>query len=325
MADVSGAVVFGLLGPVQVVEPGGRETLREPRCRAVLAALLLEAGHTLPVPRLATLVWGHDAPPSARKAIQVYVSRLRAHLADVPGADLVTEPDGYRLRCDPESVDVNVFRGLVRQARRHGNPQRRAELFRQALGLWRGAACADTGPGGLRDWVAPMIEEERIAALEQLYEARLAGGEHDEVLGPLSALAGEHPLRERITGLLMVAQHRCGQTATAASTFRTLRRRMIRETGLEPGPAVAALHRQILTGMSDPFAQLFPGSVGHLLDRADSLLLDGDRDRALALYHAARALAHDSGDTAASTRATLALRSAGTAPSLPSASAGTSL
>ena len=315
MADVSGAVVFGLLGPVQVLTASGASLIREPRCRAVLVALLLEAGRTLPVPRLATLVWGQDIPPSARKAIQVYVSRLRVLLAGVPGAALVTEPDGYRLRGDPESVDIHVFRRLVRQARRHGAPHRRVEVLREALSLWRGTACADTGPGGLRDWVAPMIEEERLAALEHLYEAELAGGDNHGVLAPLTAVAAEHPLRERLIGLLMVAQHRCGQTAAAASTFRTLRRRLICETGLEPGPDLAALHRQILTGTTDPFAQLFSGNASPLLDRADSLLLDGDHDRALALYHAARALAHDSGDTAASTRATLALRSVAPGPS----------
>jgi DNA-binding SARP family transcriptional activator len=326
MVGVAADLALGVLGPLVVRTPHGRVPIREARCRAVLVALLIDAGRTVPVPRLATLVWGHDPPPSMRKAVQVYVSRLRRSLAEMPDLQVVTDPDGYRLQCPPELIDLHAFRRLVADARRHGIPSRRAALLREALGLWRGTPFADTGPGGLREWVAPMLEEERLAALEGLFRARLACGEHAEILGPLTSLAGEHPLREQLIGLLMVALYRCDQTAAAAGVFRQLRGRMVRETGLEPGAMLVALHRQILTGTppdaeslagaTDPIADLFAGSAAFsgstadLLDQADWHLRGGDHDRALALYYAVRALARDRGDQDATERATDALQQA---------------
>jgi DNA-binding SARP family transcriptional activator len=318
MVDVAADLALGVLGPLLVRATDGPVPIREPRCRAVLAALLVDAGRTVPGPRLATLVWGHDPPPSMRKAVQVYVSRLRRGLAAVDGVRVLTDADGYRLQCPPERIDLHVFRRLVADARRHGIPSQRAALLQEALKLWRGTPFADTGPGGLREWVAPVLEEERLAALESLFRARLACGEHAEILGQLTSLAGEHPLREQLTGLLMVALYRCGQTAAAAGVFRLLRSRMVRETGLEPGAMLVALHRQILTGtppdaesLTDLFSgsAAFSGSAEDLLDQADGHLRGGDQDRALALYYAVRALARDRGDDAAAARATSALTS----------------
>lgn len=319
MGGVRDGVVFGVLGPVLVGTAGGPVSIPEARCRAVLAALLIDVGRTVSVSRLATLVWGQDPPPSMRKAVQVYISRLRRNLAELDGVAIFTDPDGYRLQCPPDRVDLHVFRRTVAEARRHQAPAKRAELLHEAVAQWRGAPFADTGTGGLREWVAPGLEEERLTALEDLFEARLATGEHAQALGPLASLAGEHSLRERLVGLHMVALHQGGQTAAAADAFRVLRRRMRSEIGLEPGVPLVALHRQILTGSpspaeppagADPFAALFPGSPGRLLAQADGHLRGGDYDRALALYHLVRALARDRGDTAAYERATSGLTAA---------------
>ena len=49
-------------------------------------------------------------------------------------------------------------------------------------------------------WLHPGdgAEQLRVAALEQLLEAKLALGAHAEVVGQLEALIGEHPYRERL-------------------------------------------------------------------------------------------------------------------------------
>ncbi|MBO4205655.1 AfsR/SARP family transcriptional regulator [Micromonospora echinofusca] len=317
MIDVLSCFTFGVLGPVVVRGTTGQMPIREPRCRSVLAALLLYAGRTVAVPRLVELVWGDHPPATARKAVQVYVSRLRRDLVGVTDVEVVTDPDGYRLDCARERVDLHEFRRLVIESRRQDAPDRRIRLLTSALGMWRGRAFADASPHGLRDWVAPGLEEERLLVIEELYEARLAGGSGPDLLAPLTALAAEHPLRERLTGLLMIALFRAGRVAEAARAFRELHRRMVRETGLEPGPTLAALHRQILVGAPhDPdvlrgsFTGLVTGDPGGLLDVAGRYLRDGDHDRAMACYHLARALARDADDLATSQLVTVAMDSA---------------
>ena len=53
------------------------------------------------------------------------------------------------------------------------------------------------------------LEELRLGALEQRIDADLATGRHADLVGELEALIGEHPLRERLRGQLMLALYRC--------------------------------------------------------------------------------------------------------------------
>jgi DNA-binding SARP family transcriptional activator/tetratricopeptide (TPR) repeat protein len=236
-------IVFGVLGALVVRAESGPVPIGEPRRRAVLGVLLLDAGRTVAVDRLAALVWGANPPATARKALQVYVSQLRRALAGLSGVELGTDLDGYRLACEPDAVDLHRFRRLVQQARDGGL---RREPLREALALWRGPAFTDVGPGPLRDTVAPALEEERLGALEDLCEADITAGRGIHAIGPLMSAVAEHPLRERMTGLLMTALHQAGRGAEAARIYRALRQRLVDDAGMEPSPRLAELHRAIL-------------------------------------------------------------------------------
>jgi DNA-binding SARP family transcriptional activator/tetratricopeptide (TPR) repeat protein len=246
-AVITRRVVFGVLGPVVVRSPAEAITIGEPRRRAVMSALLLEPGRTVSVDRVAALVW-NTPPLSARKAVQVYVSQLRRLLSVLPDVEVVTERDGYRLICEPDGVDLHLFRRLVAAARRRTDPRERRELLGDALALWRGTAFADSAMDGLLGHVATGLEEERVAALEDRYEAELACGAHGHVLGQLMVSVAEHPLRERMVALLMTALHRCGRDSEAGDAYRSLRRRLVDNYGMEPSASLSDLHREILTG-----------------------------------------------------------------------------
>jgi DNA-binding SARP family transcriptional activator/tetratricopeptide (TPR) repeat protein len=239
-------VAFGILGALVVRGESGPVPVGEPRRRAVLGVLLLDAGRTVLVDRLATLVWGTDPPATARKALQVYVSQLRRALAGLSGVELHTDLAGYRLACEPDTVDLHRFRRLVRRARDGAGPRR--ESLREALALWRGPAFADVGPGPLRESVAPALEEERLGALEDLCEADIAAGDGPHAVGPLMSAVAEHPLRERMAGLLMTALHQGGRGVEATRVYRALRQRLVDDAGMEPSPYLAELHRAILAG-----------------------------------------------------------------------------
>ena len=66
--------------------------------------------------------------------------------------------------------------------------------------------------------------------------------------GELTALVGEHPLRERLVEHLMVALYRCGRRLEALEAFNATRVRLVEQTGLDPRPELSLLHRAILTG-----------------------------------------------------------------------------
>ena len=90
------------------------------------------------------------------------------------------------------------------------------------------------------------LEEQRLAALETRLEADLASGRHAEVVGELEQLAGAHPLRERLHGLLMLALYRDGRQADALEVYARARAQLVDGLGLEPGPALRALQTEIL-------------------------------------------------------------------------------
>ena len=73
-----------------------------------------------------------------------------------------------------------------------------------ALGLWRGPVC-DGLSSPFLDAQADRLAESRVSVLEERIELDLAIGEHADLIAELRDLIAEHPLRERLRGLLMLA------------------------------------------------------------------------------------------------------------------------
>jgi Bacterial transcriptional activator domain len=86
----------------------------------------------------------------------------------------------------------------------------------------------------------------RMEAIEERLVAELACGRDADLVGELSALVAEHPLRERLRGQLMLALYRAGRQAEALETMRTGRRLLVDQLGIEPGPELRRLERMIL-------------------------------------------------------------------------------
>ena len=221
------------------------------RQRSVLAILLLHANEVVPSDRLIDLLWDGSAPPTAATALQGYVSQLRKAIEPdrTQPTVIVTEGSGYVARVAPGQLDVSRFEQLTRQGRDHlaaGRPRQAAEAFADALALWRGPALANVRNEAFAQEPIRRLEELRIAATEDEVEARLAFGEHRELVAGLEGLVIRHPLRERLRGQLMLALYRSGRQAEALEVFAAGRRKLVDELGIEPGEPLRALHQRIL-------------------------------------------------------------------------------
>jgi predicted ATPase/DNA-binding SARP family transcriptional activator len=243
------------LGPVQAVRAGRDVPLGGPRQRAVLALLALDAGRVVPAGRLVEELWLGRPPLGAAKTLRSYVSRLRSALD--PEVAVVARGGGYALGADAGQLDVHRFERLVaggRAALGSGEPVTAGNRFREALALWRGPAFADVANVEPLAREGARLEELRLAAVEGRLEADLAVGLHPEAAGELEGLVGEHPLRERLWRLLMLALYWGGRQADALAAYQRARAVLAGELGLEPGPELRELERAVLRHEVPPVA-----------------------------------------------------------------------
>ncbi|SMC64404.1 AfsR/SARP family transcriptional regulator [Kibdelosporangium aridum] len=240
---------FRALGPLEILDAGEWHAVRAPKWRVLLALLLSEADQVLSVDRIATELWGDDQPKTVGNQVHGYVSRLRKLLSDPDGQLLVTQAPGYKLRIEPQDTDLGRFMDLADRGRtewRAGRPDEAAALLTDALALWRGSALQDVPATPLVQAEADRLNELRVCLQEDLAEINLLRGEHTRVATELSDLVTEHPLREHLRELQMLALYRQGRQAEALTAYTDLRDRLADELGVDPSPPLRRLHEQIL-------------------------------------------------------------------------------
>jgi DNA-binding SARP family transcriptional activator/tetratricopeptide (TPR) repeat protein len=203
---------------------------------------------------LVDAVWGHDPPASAEGGIYTYVAGLRRIIEPNrslrgPGRVLVSSGAGYVLHLVPGQPDAVAFEqdlGRARQMRKAGDLAAAAVALNSALSLWRGIAFAGV-PGPFAETERVRLGELRSTAAEERADVLLSLGRHEEVVPDLTAMVSDHPLRERMRGLLMIALYRCGRQAEALRVFAEGRRVLAEELGIDPGGDLSRIHQQILT------------------------------------------------------------------------------
>ncbi len=245
---------FSILGPLAVTDGGRAIDLGRPKQRAVLAVLLLSPNRVVALDRLIELLWGDEAPARAAGALQAYISNLRRALeperaARSPARVLVTQPPGYVLRVGPDDVDAARFEALAELGRvqlADGRPRAAHRALVEALGLWRGPALAEFAFEAFADREASRLEDLRVGAAEHLWEAELALGAHGQIVGALEVAVVEHPLRERLWELLVLALYRSGRQGDALRAYDRARSILAEELGLSPSPSLRRLHADVL-------------------------------------------------------------------------------
>jgi DNA-binding SARP family transcriptional activator len=231
-----------LLGPVEVRISGSAVSL-SPLERNLVALLALAKGSVVSTGKIIDCMWGERHPASPKSRVQGLISSLRRKI----GEALVTRHPGYLLDPAACTVDIDRCQELARQARLAKPHPEIARFLRQALAVWRGEALDGVDAPGI-DADRVRLGELRVALLEERFTAELDAGNHAEVVGEIAAVIAEHPLRERLTGQLMVALYRCHRQADALKAYEALRKRLAEELGSDPCADLRNIHACILRG-----------------------------------------------------------------------------
>jgi len=235
---------FKILGPLEISDDDGRPIPVTRRLhRLTLAMLLLSAGQPCSQGDLIAGLWGDEPPLSPDVSLRSCVYGIRKLLPDA--GRLRTHPAGYLIKVGAGELDLHCFADLAGQGRAAldaGDPSAAAALLSRAIGLWREPLLADVPAIGER----ARLLDQRNEVKDALMDARLALGQHRQVLAELRGAVADDPLREHAWAQLITALYRCGDRAQALAAFGRLRLTLVSAYGIEPGPELQDLHRQVL-------------------------------------------------------------------------------
>ena len=235
-----------LFGELEAVASGVPVPVRGAKQRALLAVLALQRGQPVSADRLIDVLWSDGQAANPANALQAQIGQLRRTLG--PAAILTTEA-GYALAAGPDEVDVVRFEQLVAKGQRlaaDGELEPASAALGEALRLRRGEPLAEFTYAGFFDAERAHLDELTLVAIESRAGADLGLGRHGELAGELEPLCREHPLRERLYELLILALYRSGRQAEALRAYTEIRDRLDGELGIDPGPALRELQARIL-------------------------------------------------------------------------------
>ena len=166
------------------------------------------------------------------------------------GAERIeTTPAGYLLHVAPDELDVAHFESLATEGRAAlacGAAEDAESVFDRALALWRVAPLANYRFEAFAQTETRRLAELHAAVVADRVDARIACARPHLVIEELEALIERSPLWERPRAQLMRALYLMGRQADALELYRDTRALLQDELGVEPGPELQRLERQIL-------------------------------------------------------------------------------
>jgi two-component SAPR family response regulator/Tfp pilus assembly protein PilF len=225
--SVNGAVIEGM-------------AWRTRRAKELFAYFLLEGARTRR--EICLALWPDDDPDAVARTFRVTLHRLRNAIAPVA---IELRGDRHQI-VSPHSLwcDAIEFRGIVRAARGLQDIERRIELLRQAVALYRGPLAKEFDS----DWAEQArnsFEDDYVRCLAELAQYSATHGDQAAAIGFCESILALDPLNDAAAVQLMLSHAALGQSAAVGDTFHRYRRRIHAE-GLEPSPAVVRLYKQLL-------------------------------------------------------------------------------
>jgi DNA-binding SARP family transcriptional activator len=223
------------------------EALPGRKGRLMFAYLVLNRGRPVPRDELLMACWGADAPPEARSALSVLLSKLRRGL----GTDRLRGRTEIELQLPPSTfVDTEAALEGAHRAESCIAEGRWAQAWGPA-GIAYHVATRPFLVGLEAPWVEEWrrrLEEVRLRGLECFAAAGLGLGgqalaQAEERARMLTELA---PYRETGYRILMEALEERGNVAEALRVYERLRVLLREELGIPPNPTLRAIHRRLL-------------------------------------------------------------------------------
>jgi predicted ATPase/DNA-binding SARP family transcriptional activator len=242
-----GVLRISLLGALEVRRDGQLLPMPGGKTSELLVRLALEAGAVVRADRLVEDLWADAAAHTRRNTLQSKVAKLRRALGDPPV--IASSDGGYSIAVEPSEVDALAALAEVVTASRlfdAGDDLGAAELCASTLTLFRGDVLQAAGDGG---WVEPYrarLDEARMKLVEVRLSARLRLGDVGDVIGELEAAVATYPFHEGLWELLMTALYQAGRQVDALSAYRRFRSQLADDLGLNPGPRLQQVEKQIL-------------------------------------------------------------------------------
>ncbi|MFB7718263.1 MULTISPECIES: BTAD domain-containing putative transcriptional regulator [unclassified Nocardia] len=266
--------------------------LGPPQRRALLCVLALRRRQWVPVETLVNALYDGEQPTGGVGVVQTHVSALRRVLEPnrpprTPPTVLVSGHGGYQLRIEDEQCDLGVFERLVAEAealREVGDWHGAQERYDTALEVFSGEALSGI-PGPFAAGQRAALTERRLSLVEDGLEASVLANRSEQVIDRLRRFVAEQPLRERPPVLLMRALHARGRRSEALEVYRSTRRVLVDQLGVEPGVELRAVHGQVLAGVDSPVAPPVspPPAGGEQTSSTPSLPMFSGRESELAV------------------------------------------
>lgn len=253
------------MGPLEVRLDGQNMEIGGLKRRLVLATLLLNANRLVTFDRLIKAVWPIAPPRSAVANLYTYMAGLRSNLPSGK-VRIRTRSSGYSIAVQPHEFDLHTFERLTAEAallRAEGRQAEAADLLQRALALWRGEPLEDLSASPVWEASVSRLTEARLAAAEKRLRLLVELGQYATAISEAQILLHGHPFRERAWEQLMLALYHSGRRAEALQVYVDVRRRLVEEMGVEPGPELHRAHAEILAGehlSDDPMTatEVFP-------------------------------------------------------------------
>ena len=241
------------LGPMRVDIEGVPRQAGGGRLESLLAALVVHLGQPVTADWLAEAVWGAQPVHDPARSLDTLVWRLRRFLeperAVRAPSILVTEENGYRLATPSSAVDSRVLSSSLdaaRQSARRGDFDAVLDTSERVLELWRGDPYQGIADSGWLEPVRTRLRELHVEMGQLRVGALLGTGQPEQAVFELAPLLEENPLRESLWGQQMLGMYRSGRYPESLEVYRQVRQTLREELGIEPGPELRELQRQIL-------------------------------------------------------------------------------
>ncbi|GHB34385.1 hypothetical protein GCM10010377_26520 [Streptomyces viridiviolaceus] len=239
---------FRLLGRPGIRRGDGSRVLLTPEAEAVLCMLLLRPGRRVSFAELTAGLWETQPADFPANRVRMLADELRTRLGPATVAAL---PDGYALHAPDDYIDVRHCEELLGHPTAGSEPRERRRAVQKALDLWFGDPL-ERVPGPAARAARARLRALRLSLCATRAELDLGLGDHERAAADLRVLLRDHPDREDLRRLHILALRGAGRIAEAVESYESYAEHRHRQHGEPADPALQELYRELRAASERP-------------------------------------------------------------------------